>query len=185
MVMVADFAPGLKRFFKPAALRGALQFLVFRMVIAFPLHSGRMSCLAAAGAIQSEPVDRAQMTRFLRRPRWRGRDINGLLIRGLLESEPRQEKYLFLLDATLCAHAGRKTENTLSTGNRKRRPRKGRRYGKYKHARKSCHSFTMGLSTWSRQTLRLAPGRGRVVLAALADRGLLRNSLAPEYRAAS
>ena len=41
--------------------------------------------------------------------------------------------------------SGKKTENTYSTGNRKRRSRKGRRYGKHKHARKSCHSFTFGL----------------------------------------
>jgi hypothetical protein len=45
----------------------------------------------------------------------------------------------------LISQAGTKTENTYSTGNRQRRPRKGRRYGKTKHARKNCHSFTMGL----------------------------------------
>jgi hypothetical protein len=37
------------------------------------------------------------------------------------------------------------TENTYSTGTRRRRPQKGRRYGKQKHARKRCHSFTTGL----------------------------------------
>ena len=45
----------------------------------------------------------------------------------------------------MTSQAGKKTENTYSTGNRKKRPRKGRRYGKYKHAQKNCHSFTMGL----------------------------------------
>jgi len=43
MVMVADFVPGLKRVFGHVRTR-----LVFRVVIAFILHSGRMSCLAAA-----------------------------------------------------------------------------------------------------------------------------------------
>ena len=41
--------------------------------------------------------------------------------------------------------SGTKTENTYSTGNRKRKPKKGRRYGKNKHTRKSVHSFTFAL----------------------------------------
>jgi hypothetical protein len=53
--------------------------------------------------------------------------------------------FLFIVDATLCGQQGKKTQNTYSTGNRKRRPKKGRRYGKNKHAKKSCHSFTGGL----------------------------------------
>ena len=63
----------------------------------------------------------------------------------LLEQEASDGLFLFLVDATLNSQAGKKTENTYSTGNRKRRPRKGRRYGKKKHAQKNCHSFTMGL----------------------------------------
>ena len=45
----------------------------------------------------------------------------------------------------MVSQQGGKTENTFSTGNRQRRPRKGRRYSKYKHARKSCHCFVKGL----------------------------------------
>ena len=45
----------------------------------------------------------------------------------------------------MTSQAGKKTENTYSTGNRKKRLRKGRRHGKSKHAQKNCHSFTMGL----------------------------------------
>ena len=45
----------------------------------------------------------------------------------------------------MTSQAGKKTENTLSTGNRKRRPCKKRRHGKIKHAQKNCHSFTLGL----------------------------------------
>jgi len=145
MVMVADFVPGLKRFFKAVPLSNATKLLIFRVVAAFILHSGRMSCLAVAGAVRSETRHRAQVCRFLARPRWRGTDVNALLIGGMLENEPRNGLFVFAVDATLCGHAGRKTENTYSTGNRKRRPKKGTRYGKYKHAKKSCHSFTMGL----------------------------------------
>jgi hypothetical protein len=63
----------------------------------------------------------------------------------LLDRESADGLFLFLVDATLSSQSGKKTENTYSTGNRKRRPCKGRRYGKNKHAVKNCHSFTMGL----------------------------------------
>ncbi|MCE9546347.1 MAG: transposase, partial [Planctomycetia bacterium] len=118
---------------------------VLRMVIAFILHSGRMSCLQAAGSIRSEARHRAQIGRLLRRPSYRRFDINGALRQMLLRQEAGQGRFVFIVDATLCSQAGLKTENTYSTGNRQRRPRKGRRYGKQKHARKRCHNFTMGL----------------------------------------
>ena len=104
-----------------------------------------MSCLRAAGAVRCETRHRAQISRFLARPRWRKLDINSILRQKLLEQEASDGLFLFLVDATLNSQAGKKTENTYSTGNRKRRPREGRRYGKKKHAQKNCHSFTMGL----------------------------------------
>jgi hypothetical protein len=115
------------------------------MIAAFLLHPGRMSCLQAAGSVRSEARHRAQVCRFLARPRWREQDINSLLRQSLLERESGDGLFIYIIDATLCGQAGKKTENTYSTGNRQRRPRKGRRHGKHKHAKKSCHSFTMGL----------------------------------------
>lgn len=50
-----------------------------------------------------------------------------------------------MIDQTLYSQQGDMTENTYSTGNRQKRPRNGRRYSKYKHARKRCHCFVMGL----------------------------------------
>jgi hypothetical protein len=144
MIMVAESLPGLKRVAKQIPLTGTAWGLLSRIVVAFVLHSGRMSCLAAGGAIKSEPVHRAQISRFLARPRWRSLDLHGVLIQDLLRRE-RGTEYLFIIDATLCSQAGTKTENTYSTGNRQRRPRKNRRYGKQKHQRKNCHSFTCGL----------------------------------------
>ena len=76
---------------------------------------------------------------------WRELDINSVLRQDLLEREVADGLFVFLLDATLASQAGKKTENTYSTGNRKRGPGKGRRYGKNKRAAKNCHSFTMGL----------------------------------------
>ena len=145
MVMVAEVLPGLKRCLRSLGLRSSVQAMVVRMVAAFILHSGRMSCLQAAGSIRSESRHRAQVSRMLSRPSFRRLNLNTVLRRELLEQEASQGRFLFILDATLCSQQGQKTENTYSAGNRQRRPQKGRRYGKKKRARKSCHSFTMGL----------------------------------------
>jgi len=145
MVMVADLLPGLKRLFSGLGLSDTTKLMMMRMVIAFILRAGRMSCLQSAGAVRSETRHRAQVSRFLARPRWKKLDINSVLRQRLLEREAGKGTFVFIIDATLCSQAGKKTGNTYSTGNRKRRSKKGRRYGKNKHAKKSCHSFTMGL----------------------------------------
>ena len=146
MTMILDSLPGLKRFLAISGLAESTRALMSRVVIAFILHAGRMSCLQAAGAVRSESVHRAQISRFLGRPRWRAVDWNGLLRLQLLSLEADAGGlFLFILDATLTSRSGRKTPNTFSTGNRKRRPKKGRRHGKIKHAKKTCHSFTMGV----------------------------------------
>lgn len=145
MVMVAEVLPGLKRWLSPRGLRPSVQAMVVRMVAAFILHAGRMSCLQAAGSIRSDARHRAQVGRMLSRPSFRQLNLNTVLRRELLEQESGKGRFLFILDATLCSQQGKKTENTYSAGNRQRRPKKGRRYGKQKRTRKSCHSFTMGL----------------------------------------
>jgi DDE family transposase len=145
VVMVADLLPGLKRWFSGIGFSDTTKLLVIRMVVTFILHAGRMSCLQASGAVRCERRHRAQISRFLVRPRWKKLDINSISRARLLACETAKGKFVFILDATLNGQAGVKTENTYSTGNRTRRPRKGRRYGKNKHAKKSCHSFTMGL----------------------------------------
>jgi hypothetical protein len=145
VVMVADFVPGLKRSLRGLDLREAALAMVLRMVVAFLLHCGRMSCLQAAGAVRSQTRHRAQISRLLRRPSFRRLNINGALRQQLLAAESSSGLFVYIIDATLCSQAGEHTENTYHTGNRQRRPRKGRRYGKTKHARKSCHSFTNGL----------------------------------------
>ena len=146
MVMVADLLPGLKRFLSPLELNDQARQMVQRMIIAFIIHRGRMSCSQAAGTLWTETRHRAQVSRFLARPRWRAQGLNEQLRERLLHREAaRKGVFLFIVDATLCGQQGKKTQNTYSTGNRKRRSRKGRRHGKKKYARKSCHSFTVGL----------------------------------------
>lgn len=150
MVMVDNSLPGLKRFLRPIGLRRAPQAMVIRVVTTFLMHSGRMSCLQAAGSVRSDARHRAQVGRLLQRPSFRDVDVNGPLRQELLRDEwlsrqSREGVFVFIVDGTMCSQQGAKTENTYSTGNRQRRPRKGRRYNQKKTRSKSCHSFTMGL----------------------------------------
>jgi hypothetical protein len=145
MAMIAESVPNFNHFLRPLGLKEAAREMVARMIIAFIMHYGRMSCLQAAVTLQSQTRHRAQVSRFLARPRWRALDINGQLRESVLQLETSSGPFIFIVDATLCSQQGKKTENTHSTGNRKRRPKKGRRYGKNKHSRKKCHTFTGGL----------------------------------------
>jgi hypothetical protein len=63
----------------------------------------------------------------------------------LVAKETKHGKWLFLIDATLVSQAGKKTQNTYSTGNRRRNPAKNRRYNKKKVVYKKVHNFTFGL----------------------------------------
>ena len=146
MVIMQDALPGLKRFLKPVGLKERMLALVIRCIVAFVMHLGRMAAARAATAVRSQPRHRAQVCRLLGR-KWLRRLSPATVLREqllLLESR-RSGTFAFLVDQTLVGQQGSKTENTLSTGNRKRRPCKGRRYSKYKYARKSCHCFVKGL----------------------------------------
>ena len=145
MIIVTESAASLKTFIARSALQPLAQAFVLRMALTFIMHRGRMSCSQAVGCIASETFHRGQLTRFLARPRWRNDDFNAPLRAALLELETGRGKFFFIIDATLSSQSGRKTQNTHSTGNRKRRPQKGRRYNKKKVTAKRCHSFTFGL----------------------------------------
>jgi hypothetical protein len=146
MVIMQDALPELKRFLKPVGLNERMLGLVIRCIVAFVMHLGRMAAARAANSVRSEPRHRAQVCRFLGRKLLRRLSLAGVLRGRLLMMESRLSGiFWFLVDQTLVSQQGGKTQNTFSTGNRKRRPRKGRRYNKYKHARKSCHCFVKGL----------------------------------------
>lgn len=118
MIMIPDALPSFKGSLPKNRLSSSTGLLATRMVAAFLFHSGRMSCLQAAGAVQSQPVHRSQMTRFLCRPGWRKLNLNAVLRQKLLEKEPQDGLFLFLIDQTLCGQQGKRTQNTYSTGNR-------------------------------------------------------------------
>ncbi len=145
MIIVTESAAALKGFIAKTSLHDLAQAFVLRMALTFIIHRGRMSCSQAAGCIASDTFHRGQLTRFLARPRWQRDDFNAPLRHALLEMEATNGRFFFIVDATLSSQSGRRTQNTHSTGNRKRRPQKGRRYNKKKVVRKRCHSFTFGL----------------------------------------
>jgi Transposase DDE domain len=146
MVIMDDALPGLKRFLKPVGLNQRMLGLVIRCVVAFVMHLGRMAAARAANSVRTQPRHRGQICRFLGRKLLRRLSPASVLREQLLLLESRlRGTFYFLVDQTLTSQQGNKTENTFSTGNRQRRPRKGRRYSKYKHARKSCHCFVKGL----------------------------------------
>src|ERR1700691_2750410 len=99
MVMGADAVPGLKRWAGTLGLKDSDNLLVIRLVVAFLLLSGRMSCLGAAGSIRCEARHRAQISRFLSRPRWRKLDINSILRQQLLEREAPDGRFVYIIDA--------------------------------------------------------------------------------------
>ena len=146
MIIVRDCLPRIKSFLRHTTWDERTQGFAIRMFVAFFLRCGRMSASQAAGSICSEARHRAAVTRFLGRADLAATTVHQHLVSVMLNFESRRRgPWLFLVDQTLVGHQGKKTENTFSSGNRKRRPRKGRRYNKYKHARRSCHCFVMGL----------------------------------------
>lgn len=145
MIMVSESATALKGFVSLTGLNDLACRMVLRLVIAFIMHRGRMTCSQAAGIIASDTIHRGELTRFLARPRWQKDSFNSPLRAALLKRESKRGKFLFLIDATLVTQAGKKTKNSYSTGNRGRNPAKGRRYNKKRIVYKKVHSFTFGL----------------------------------------
>lgn len=145
MAMMPQSVPEINRFTKPLGLKKPAQGMVIRLIAAFALHFGRMTAVQAAGTIQTAPCHRAQVCRSLGRKFWGKYRPLDTLRAATLACETKRGTWLFLLDQTLHGQQGKKAQNTYGTGNRKRRPCKGRRYSKYKYASKSCHCFVMGL----------------------------------------
>lgn len=145
MSIMENSLPNSKSFFAktdmPESVRRALTYFMLSILT----RQGRNSSMNAASVIEGHPRHRAQPSRFLRRLGWRRLNILETLRSMLLQSETWIGDYVLILDSTLTSQQGEKTENTFSTGNRKRRPCKGRRYSKYTHKRKTCHCFVHGL----------------------------------------
>ena len=145
MVIMQEAICQLKRFLQPVRLNERASQLVSRWIIAFMLHAGRMGAVRAAEAIATAARHRAQMSRFLQRQFWQRHRPIDQLRQAMIRRGPQRGRFYLLIDAVLSSHVAGKRENGFSTGNRQRKPQKGRRYSKHKHQRKMCHLFVQGL----------------------------------------
>ena len=145
MWIMDDSLPNIKSFFKGVELSRSVRSHLIRFMISIIMRQGRNSCMNAAAALSGQRRHRAQPGRFLLRKRWRSLDILGQLVLHLLKNESWTGNYLLIVDSTMVGHQGTSMENTYSTGNRRRRPAKHRRFSKYTYAGKSCHCFVFGL----------------------------------------
>ncbi len=146
-MILFEKSAGIKTFLRLGKLEEKTRAYMARLLAAFVLHFGKMSASQAGEAIRTQARHRANVARFLAKCRW-SRDWNQCYWMAVLlleEERKRPGRWLFILDQTCCSQQGSKTENTTSTGNRKRRPRKGRRYNKPKYTKKGIHTFVMGL----------------------------------------
>ena len=145
MVILQDALEGLKGLLRPVGLSDRARTAVVRCIAAFVMHAGRMSATQAAQAIRTEPCHRAQIGRFLKRSWWEKRKLLTHVQLAILALEAGSGEFVLVVDSTFCSQQGRLTENTFSTGNRQRRPKKGRRYSSKKNAPKRVHGFVSGL----------------------------------------
>jgi IS4 transposase len=145
-MIIRNRLPGVQSFLRPAALSARSAGFVCRIMLAFVCHVGRMSAAQAASLPRGEPRHAAAIGRFLERQRWADGDWMSPLRAALLSREMASGGlFYFLIDQTSSSRQGEKTPNTFSTGNRSRRPRKGRRYNTKKSTSKRCHAFVCGL----------------------------------------
>lgn len=145
MWIMEDSLPNIKSYFKGIEVTESVRMMLVRFMISMIVRQGRNSAMHASSVLADQPLHRAQPARFLDRVRWRAMNVLGQLVMKLLENESWSGEYILILDSTLVGHQGSTMENTYSTGNRKRRSAKNRRYKKYKYAKKSCHCFVFGL----------------------------------------
>lgn len=137
--------PEIKSFFKKFHLESVTIQYLMRLMTGFITHRGRMSAQQAAGSIATGARHRANLGRFLVKQGRVLRSLRHRLADQLLSLTAGRGLYVFILDATDVTQQGRCSENTFSTGNRKPRRSKYRRYTKHAHRRHSCHRHVMGL----------------------------------------
>jgi Transposase DDE domain len=146
MLMMHERLPHVHSFLRPAGLTRRSGAFLARLMLAFCCHFGRMTAAQAARRPRCDPRHPAAIGRFLGRQRWGHGDwMAPLRARRLAAEAATGGTFFFLLDQTCSSRQGDKTPNTFSTGNRQRRPQKGRRYSTKKAARKRCHAFVCGL----------------------------------------
>lgn len=115
------------------------------MIVGILAHRGRMSAQQSASAIVGSSCHRATVARFWSRHGLQLSWIARQCSRRLLQQQRIFGRCVFIVDTTLVSHQGPRTPNVFSTGNRRRRPKQGRRYSKLRRATRGCHAFVWGL----------------------------------------
>jgi hypothetical protein len=145
-MILRNTLPAVQAFLRPLGLTASAASLLTRLLLAFCCHTGHLSAAACANLPRLETRHKACPGRFLGRQRWAKGDWPAPLRAWLIEQTAGVSgTYFFLVDTTQFSRQGEHTANTVSTGNRLRRPRQGRRYSTKKTRAKRCHTVVFGL----------------------------------------
>jgi hypothetical protein len=146
-MIMQDCIPAFKTFLNLLPVGDVAREYLARFVTAFAFHYGRMSACAAAEALPCQSRHRGQVSRFAQNSELGdGSAAYRSLVQAALLSDPgRSGRAVIAVDKTNVSCQGRQATNTFSTGNRQRRPRRGRRYQRHKTAPRRCHAFIVAL----------------------------------------
>lgn len=156
-MILADLVYRIKPFCAKLALSRTTQHYLTCLFLTFAFHCGRMTASQAASALLAQPRHRANLARQLAQLGWKSHILAQLwqhseMLQAALKVDAKARltavttrRWLFILDQTSCSQQGPTSTNTYSTGNRQRRPKKGRRHGTKKYVPKTVHSFVCGL----------------------------------------
>jgi hypothetical protein len=144
-MMIAPRLPHGKGLFGKFDWKSSFGRHLLNMMLAILHHHGRMSAQQAASAVATDSRHRGNVGRFLKQHVHEIAWIGHQCAKRFLATARPGGRYVFIVDSTSVGHQGEHTSNTFSTGNRQRRPAKGRRYGNYQHAKRGCHLFVWGL----------------------------------------
>ena len=144
-MIIAPSPPQIKGLLSRGLWKSAIGRQLLIAIVAIISHRGRMSAQQVASAVVGDSRHRASVGRFLKR---HGEGLSWIgfqCAQRLLALDGWRRRCVFILDSTSVSHQGEHTPNTFSTGNRQRRPVRGRRYNQYQRARRGCHLFVWGL----------------------------------------
>lgn len=144
-MIIAPSLPRIKSLLPKLVWSSAVGRQLLIAVVAVISHRGRMSAQQVASAVVGDARHRATVGRFFKRHGWELSRIGCQCAERLLALNGWRRRCVFILDSTSVSHQGEHTPNAFSTGNRQRRPVKGRRYGQHQHSRRGCHLFVWGL----------------------------------------
>jgi hypothetical protein len=144
-MIISPRLPQSKGLFGKLSWKSTFGRHLLAMIVAILVHRGRMSAQQSGSAIAGDSRHRGTVGRFWKCHGRQASRLGDQCFQCLLNLRRVRGRYVFIVDTTLVSHQGQRTPNIFSTGNRRRRPAKGRRYSKYRRAARGCHAFVWGL----------------------------------------